>query len=49
MFIFVGVVLISIDCKGVFVGVLFQVFRLYTAPFVCTSPVFVRLVQGSGF
>jgi hypothetical protein len=27
----------------------FQVFRLYTAPFVCTSPISVRLVQGSHY
>jgi len=33
-----------------FLVFILQVFRLYTAPFVCiVSPVFVRLEQGPGF
>ena len=43
MFILVGVVLLGVEgrvrlgvvCRGVFYGVYFRVFRLYTAPLVC--------------
>jgi len=36
MFILVGVVLMGVDRRGVFVGVCFRVFCLYMAPLVCT-------------
>jgi len=47
LFILVDVVLLSVDRRGVFVGVF--VFKCSTTFFVCTSPVYVCLVQGLGF
>ena len=37
MFILVGVLFMGIDHRGVFVGVCFRVFRLYTALVVCCN------------
>jgi len=36
MFILVGLSLMEVDRRDIFVGVYFRVFRLYTAPFSCT-------------
>ena len=36
MFILGRVVLMSVDCRSVFVGFCYQVFRLYTTPLDCT-------------
>jgi hypothetical protein len=43
-------ILLGVILRGVFYGVYFRVFRLYTAPFVCipTFTVFVRLEQRFG-